>query len=225
MSKFTDENELVLQRALKDVPIPPGLEDRLLAAVAKQELSSSVEVSTDAKPKSGFSRRGLIWAAAAAVGGVAVTGGNYLFAGRRLDEPELVAEVDKTLRADDRWKFRSLKTMPPINLAVWFEKRPSHWQPISMELASNTVAFNISQSLSAKAILFAIPVKRNVSHFPVAIPSIPQVVRSGPQWQQIAYWQDPRGWDGSKVLFVMAADGTRRDYDSLITGSATPPVA
>ena len=209
MNDFMEKDELVLKRALHDVAIPPGLEERLLATVASQEILPSV----DEKAKDRFSRRNFVWATAAAVGGVAVTCGSYLWADRRLDEPELIVEIDRLLSEKIFFKTR-WKKEPPSSPVRWplGLRQPYQWQPIESGLAKDTVAYD----LRMKALVFALPVEREISHFLTAMPTKPQVSRSGRDWQHLAYWQDPTGWDGSKVLFVLAFDGSLREYGDLL---------
>lgn len=214
---FTGENlageDLVLLNALQDVPIPDGLESRLLAAVAN-EPTVARRGSGDEKTTSTasvFSRRAWL-TSAAGLAGVSALGG-LAYSRRKLGTGEVVKAVNNAWHAK-KWSkvwqedIARAPLAPPRALI-----RPRGWQYLATNLDDETVTFDMTLPGRPPAVLFAATMWRDISHFPTAPPPKP-LIRSGP-WSHVSIWRKAR------VLYVLASQGTLRDHQDISVGRGT----
>lgn len=192
-----------LVQALRQVPIPDGLEARLLAAVQRRVEAPAVQQSTV-----GWSRRHWL-SLAAGFAGSAVVGG-YLYQHRKLSHGEITDGARDALASKD-WvlPWQAMETPPGLPLPRQL-KSPRGWQYIATPWSKKTAAFDLTLPGGRPAVLFVARVRRDVSHLPAA-PVAPAV--GSRDWSQIAVWQS------AGVLYVLASQGAKHDYDALFVNA------
>lgn len=202
-----------LIEALHDVPIPEGLQHRLLESVSPVR----------PKPESGarsFSLTRRTWLGlAVGVGGVVCGGSAYAYARRALTPTEVVDAITEVYWQDDwliEWNTGPAPTMYPFPP---FLRRAQGWQPRPTRISRQGVAFELSQP-GCDAVLFAIKTLRGRTAFPDVPPPSPAPLTKA-AWSHVAVWQGPQS-----LLYVLALRGAKRDYSRLFTtGSSMAPLA
>lgn len=195
-----------LERALKNVPIPDGLEQRILACI-------DAGLARPGHSQGRWTRRGWLTAAVAAgCSGAMIGGGCYAWLRRPIRPREVQRAILHNLTQRD-WSLPWLEL--PLDRNVNGVPIPREvrdirgWQRRSLQLGSDAVAFDVS-SLGCVAVLFSMKTWRDLSPLPPAPPETPIAV-SGQTWQSLAIWQQRE-----RYLYALALRGSRRDYQRLL---------
>jgi hypothetical protein len=209
--------DAALGAAFRDVPLPAGLEDRLLAAVGgaspktvEEKIAAPAKTSTAAGTRR-ISRRQLLstGALAAAVLVAAGVAAIVRWTGDREVAPDqLVAQAqqwlgDEDFQRDDAWKpldERPLRAFPQGWLAV----RPVQWRSMATSLDRKAVVYRVPHR-GGSAYVFVIAPRADVTGLGATPPRTPLPGATG-GWR-IGAWQA----DG--VLYVLATQG---EYRSLL---------
>ncbi len=201
-----------LAKALRDVPVPEGLERRLLVSVA---MPSRPDVQRAEYPPTTWSRRAWL-STAAGLAGLAVTG-RYLYVHRPLRRAEVIVGVEQALNSED-WviPWRAPDSAPSDLLPPRELKRPRGWQYVSTPWAKETAAFDLTLPGGPPSVLFVARVQRGLSGFPTRLKTPPS---GSTEWKRVAIWRS------SQVLYVLASQGSKSDFQSLLVNAGTVPLA
>ena len=208
------KEDIALTKALHDVPVPSGLESRLLASMPAQvELPLSVCREERSERAVAWSRRSWL-SSAASLAGLAFVG-QYLYVHRKLGNEEVTREVAIALRSD-KWvvPWLAMANAPSTPLPKQL-RMPRGWQYISTVWDKETAAFDLTLPGGPDSVLFAIPMARDLSGFPASSPKLPQGATAGGDWRLSM-------WRSGNVLYVLASKGTDRDYEALFLDAGTP---
>lgn len=233
-SEKSEHRDAKLASALRDVKIPEGLEQRLLAAVSEdagevksesERLASVGAATNDGREgtvPAGVSRRRVLEVGlAAGVSGLLAGTGTYLWRTRPIARNRVFDEVAASVLAKNWFRWGPMNSFTGGGIPVQL-RRPGGWQARELSFASSATAFEMTTPGGPPAILFVLQTSRSLptSEFPLQPPAKPQRMASK-QWSLFAAWQ---GGDGHH-LYVLAMGGGNRDYQRLFPSGSTPVVA
>jgi hypothetical protein len=218
---------------MEDVPLPPGLQERLLESLATAEAARALEAQSTIDyivdeqstspslaspadwPGPKTSRRKMLWSAlaatAAGIGGVSLVASRYWLA------PDLTQArvLDETIAFYGQDVPEDLQTTPPppslpFSKAVSRNVRYMGWRRVNNFLGRanlNGVAFELSQN-GTEATLYVVPATiASLKSWPLSRPDATTAGRSMSVWQ------------GRGVMYVLVVDGGPGAYRGFIRQS------
>jgi hypothetical protein len=217
------KTDVAIGRALRDVPIPEGLVERLLVRLAEARHIEASKAPADI-PVRRFPRRsvsvGLVAIAAAAA---------ILLAFLPTLRPRVLSLAEIQAKAMARFQAE-LEQKPvghPVSASaplVAFPVSPDlvatagmRWRDVSGLLGGKAVAYDLTLPNGTRATLYVVRLQSDLPALPNGPPSTPTPMT---QRRSIAVWKKalPRGG----VLYVLAVDGGTSSYRSLLRVSRMP---
>jgi hypothetical protein len=205
--------DAVIGAAMEDVPLPEGLEQRLLARL---EIGMEPNPSKDAvraMPADGPHRARRAWIAAVAAGAVAVAASIVVVLCTR-EQPLTLANIHELAEVWYRQvhtdQLRPLDSAPlrrfPISPVL--AASPRGWQPVSTKVAGRIVAYGISAQGGAPATLLV--ARTRVTGLRTRPPLKPRWTQN----RSIAAWQS------GEVVYILVVEGPARQYRDFVEGTS-----
>jgi hypothetical protein len=221
----------------RDVPVPAGLAERILArlpsssepvsnglptaksalAIVRQPAVHSVSPAAGPRRRR-FSKRA--WSLTGLAASLLIAVGLVVFwpAHKPLSASTLIGSsgdwfaqlADGTTWQDLTGHERDLANYPPANA---LRVRPQRWSNVSSLVGEDAVVYDLSTA-GHRAFLFVIP-----NDDPVAGPVPPSTPPSSTGGRMIGCWQS------QGMVYVLVVEGDERVYQNLIDSSAQPPLA
>ena len=203
-----------LKAAVWDVPVPEGLDQRLLERLAAARAEEAPQPAITAPPAS-ISRRRLLWAASAvatsAVVLIAVLGLNR----QPAETPSMVvASAVQFFGAELPGPLHQMSEPPPSDYPFSRDVLPTaqvRWRPIDGFLGVSGVAYDLSGPGDPRATLYV--VFRTAAGLGDVPPSDPMSTTAG---RSAAAWQT----DG--LVYVLVVEGDSRDYQRYLVLARGP---
>ena len=209
--------DAVVKTAFHDVPVPAGLQDRLLARLDQEAGRSAANAATPLVPAKRLSRRRVAWvlATASVAAGVLVAVALGL-RGDRLEPPAVIAERSIAFFASEAGGEGQLvaKTAAPQRYPFSSDllRTPQlRWREVTDFLGSYGVAYDLSAAGAGRATLYVVHrTDRGQSETPPDTPT----------WSTAGY--SAAAWQSGGNLYVLVVEGDSHAYRSYLDLSRGP---
>ena len=200
-----------ISAAIESVPIPAGLQQRLL-----ERLGAAGAAPSDDRivVRAAWSRRQWFSAASAAAASVLLAAGlAWFFRPAELGVYEIVELAEQRYEnISDNW--RTVKDFVEFPLPDALTDKPSQWQGVQKIGGRKAVVYDLSRGKRIRAALLV--VSQTLAALPSRPPDPPQSTTGG---------RTIGAWNSGNFSYVLVVEGDLRLYRSFLTSSAPPVLA